>query len=91
LGAVIRCVFVLIRVGDLTVVVRFFFLGLLFFIKDLLATRRRATRTSRGTSASTWVRKRGMSSSNSSLIRSIPLGEWVIKLWQLMIRIRRKS
>jgi hypothetical protein len=62
------------------VVVRFFFLGLFFFIKDLLATRRRATRASRGTSASTWARKRGMSSSNSSLIRGIPLGKGVIKL-----------
>jgi hypothetical protein len=91
LGAVIRDVFILIRVGDLTVVVRFFFLGLLFFIKDLLAMRRRATRMSRCTSASTWARKRGMSSSNSSLIRSIPLGERVIKLGQLMVGIRRKS
>jgi hypothetical protein len=36
-----------------------------------------------------WARKRGMSS--SSLIRSIPLGERVIKLGQLMVRIRRKS
>jgi hypothetical protein len=92
LGAVIRCVFILIQVRDLVVVVRFFFLGLLVFIKNLLATRRRATRTSRGTSASTWARKRGMSSSNSNsnLIRSIPLGERVIKLGQLMVRIRRK-
>jgi hypothetical protein len=91
LGAIIRCVFILIRVGDLVVVVRFFFLGLLFFIKDLLAMRRRAMRTSRCTSVSTWARKRGMSSSNSSLIRSIPLSERVIKHWQLMVRIRRKS
>jgi hypothetical protein len=91
LGTVIRCVFILIRVRDLAVFVRFFFLGLLFFIKDLLATRRRVTRTSRGMSASMWARKRGMSSCNSSLIRSIPLGERVIKLGQLMVRIRRKS
>jgi hypothetical protein len=73
------------------VVVRFFFLGLFFFVKDLLATRRRATRTSGGMSASTWAMKRGMSSSNSSLIRGIPLGERVIKLRQLMVGIRRKS
>jgi hypothetical protein len=91
LGAVIRGVFILIRVGDLAVVVRFFFHGLLFFIKDLLATRRRATRMSRCMSASTWARKRGMSSNNSSLMCSIPLGERVIKLGQLMVRIRRKS
>jgi hypothetical protein len=91
LGAIIRGVFILIRVGDLAVVVGYFFFGLLFFINDLLATRRRATRVSRCMSASTWARKRGMSSSNSSLIRSIPLGEWVIKLGQLMVRIRRKS
>jgi hypothetical protein len=80
LGAIIRGAFILIRVGDLAVVVRFFFLGLLFFIKDLLATRRRAARMSKCMSASTWARKRGMSSSNSSLIRSIPLSERVIKL-----------
>jgi hypothetical protein len=91
LGAIIRGVFILIRVGDFMVVVGFFFLGLLFFIKDLLATRRRATRVSRYTSASMWARKRSMSSSNSGLIHSIPLGERVIKLGQLMVRIHRKS
>jgi DNA modification methylase len=91
LGAIIRGVFILIRVGDLMIVVGFFFLGLLFFIKDLLAMRRRAMRASRCTSASTWARKRGMSNSNSNLIRSIPLDERVIKLGQLMVRIRRKS
>jgi hypothetical protein len=80
LGAIIKGVFILIRVWDFTVVVGFFFLDLLFFIKDLLAMRRRATRTSSCTSASTWVRKRSMSSSNSGLIRGIPLGEWIIKL-----------
>jgi hypothetical protein len=90
LGAIIRGVFILIRVGDFTVVMGFFFLGLLFFIKDLLATRRRAMRASRCMSASTWVRKRSMSSSNGGLIRGIPLGERVIKLGQLMVRIRRK-
>jgi hypothetical protein len=91
LGAIIRGVFILIRVGDLAVVVRFFFLGLLFFIKDLLATRRRATRMSRCMSASTWARKRGMSSSNSSVIHNIPLDERFINLGQLIVRIHRKS
>jgi hypothetical protein len=90
LGVLIGGILILIRVGDLAVVVGFFFLGLFLFIKDLLATRRRATRASRSTGALTWARKWSMSSSNGSLIRSIPLGKWDIKLEQLMVGIRRK-
>jgi hypothetical protein len=60
-------ILILIRVGDLAVVVGFFFLGLFLFIKDFLATRRRATRACRSTGASTWARKWSMSSSNGGL------------------------
>jgi hypothetical protein len=91
LGVLIGGILILIRVGYLAVVVGFFFLGLFLFIKDLLAARRRATRACRSTGASTWARKWSMSSSNGSLIHSIPLSKWVIKLGQLMVGIRRKS
>jgi hypothetical protein len=90
LGILIGGVLILIRVGDFAVVWRCFFLGLFLFIKYLLAMRRRATGSCRGTGALTWARKRSMSSSNGSLIRSIPFGKWVIKLRQLMVWIRRK-
>jgi hypothetical protein len=53
--------------------------------------RRRAMRVRRCMSASTWARKRSMSSSNSSLILGIPLGEWIIKLGQLMVWVRGKA
>jgi hypothetical protein len=91
LGVLIGGILILIRVRDLMVVVGFFFLGLFLFIKDILATRRRAMRASRSTGALMWARKWSMSSSNGGLIHSIPLGKWVIKLGQLMVGIRRKS
>jgi hypothetical protein len=91
LGVLIGGILIVIRVGYLAVVVGFFFLGLFLFIKDLLAMRRRVTRVCRSTGASTWARKWSMSSSNGGLIRSIPLGKWVIKLGQLMVGIRWKS
>jgi hypothetical protein len=90
LGILIGGILILIRVGDLAVVGGCFFFGLFLFIKNLLAARRRATGASRGMGALTWARKRSMSSSNGGLIRSNPFGEWVIKLRQLMVGIRRK-
>jgi predicted lipid-binding transport protein (Tim44 family) len=56
-GVLIGGILALIGIGVLAVVTGLFFFSLLIFNKNFLATRRRAMRESRCTSASTWARK----------------------------------
>jgi len=86
LGGVLGGVLIFSGVGVLAVVEGCVFFGFFILIKNLLATWRCTARGSRRmvtrrTSLATSTRKRSMSSGDSGLIGSIPLGEGIIKSW----------